>query len=517
MTNQNPSSTSGSGNQQPNGAQAFPEEGPLRWQHFSTSLAAGNWSAAECAARAFGDSLLGARAWYQLAQTHFHRSQWSEARTATKQGMALSVDVRPLRLLYALTIEQQGEIESAADELSQLAAQGADPRIVVHLARTLRQSGREAAAQIELERAIERWPTDVALHVALVHLRWQQDPSEQAMTSLEQAIAAFPRELKLRLVAADLWRQAGQSQRSLEQLKNGLQLAPQSPEFLTSMGVVLDGLDRPEEALKYLRAAVARAPEAAALIRNLVPTLLRLGHAHEVLGLTERLLRQAPDDQLVIAWRAVALRLLGDARYAELHDYQRLVRTYSPAAPVGFRDIGAFNAALAGEFMRLHRQQQRPLDQSLRGGSQTSRNLPMDNPTVAAFFAMIDTPIRDYIASLRDDGSHPLDRRKAASYRIAGSWSVALRPGGFHINHVHPRGWISSAYYVEVPPEEVGTNAGWLKFGEPGFPVPGCSPEHFVKPQPGLLVLFPSYLWHGTVAFARGERRLTAAFDVAPA
>ncbi len=32
-----------------------------------------------------------------------------------------------------------------------------------------------------------------------------------------------------------------------------------------------------------------------------------------------------------------------------------------------------------------------------------------------------------------------------------------------------------------------------------------------------MLVLFPSYLWHGTVPFDAGGRRLTAAFDVVPA
>jgi hypothetical protein len=29
--------------------------------------------------------------------------------------------------------------------------------------------------------------------------------------------------------------------------------------------------------------------------------------------------------------------------------------------------------------------------------------------------------------------------------------------------------------------------------------------------------LFPSYVWHGTVPFECGGRRLTAAFDVVPA
>ena len=62
-----------------------------------------------------------------------------------------------------------------------------------------------------------------------------------------------------------------------------------------------------------------------------------------------------------------------------------------------------------------------------------------------------------------------------------------------------------------------GSRAGWLKFGEPGMPVEDCLPEHFVEPKPGMLVLFPSYFWHGTVPFEDGGRRLTAAFDAVPA
>ena len=94
---------------------------------------------------------------------------------------------------------------------------------------------------------------------------------------------------------------------------------------------------------------------------------------------------------------------------------------------------------------------------------------------------------------------------------------MQLQAGGYHINHVHPRGWLSSAYYVSLPDvSDADTHAGWLKFGEPGMPIPGCAAERFVRPEEGMLVLFPSYLWHGTVAFAAGGPRLTAAFDVLP-
>jgi putative 2-oxoglutarate-Fe(II)-dependent oxygenase superfamily protein len=209
--------------------------------------------------------------------------------------------------------------------------------------------------------------------------------------------------------------------------------------------------------------------------------------------------------------------MLRDARYAELHDYPRLVRQYRLEPPTPYPDIEQFNAAFARELLALHRGH-RPLEQSLRGGSQTERNLPRDNPVIAAFFAMIDAPIRDYIARLRDaERAHPTDRRKSAGYRIAGSWSVQLQPGGFHLDHVHPQGWLSSAYYVELPETtDESTRAGWLKFGEPGVPVAGCAPDLYVRPYAGLLVLFPSYVWHGTVPFETGGRRLTAAFDVVP-
>jgi hypothetical protein len=57
--------------------------------------------------------------------------------------------------------------------------------------------------------------------------------------------------------------------------------------------------------------------------------------------------------------------------------------------------------------------------------------------------------------------------------------------------------------------------AGWLKFGEANRAPAGCWPEKFVEPHPGMLVLFPSYMWHGTVPF-EGAERLSMAFDMVP-
>ena len=122
--------------------------------------------------------------------------------------------------------------------------------------------------------------------------------------------------------------------------------------------------------------------------------------------------------------------------------------------------------------------------------------------------------------SIGKSNTHPLTARNTGDYRISGCWSVKLQGNGKHVNHVHPAGWISSAYYVAVPDEvqdETG-KAGWIKFGEPPFnSTPPTPPQKWVRPAAGLLVLFPSFLWHGTVPISDGSLRVTAPFDVVPA
>jgi hypothetical protein len=64
--------------------------------------------------------------------------------------------------------------------------------------------------------------------------------------------------------------------------------------------------------------------------------------------------------------------------------------------------------------------------------------------------------------------------------------------------------------------EDAERRSGWIKFGEPKFHVPGATPEKFVQPAAGTLVLFPSYMWHGTTPIHGDEPRMTIAFDVVP-
>jgi hypothetical protein len=98
------------------------------------------------------------------------------------------------------------------------------------------------------------------------------------------------------------------------------------------------------------------------------------------------------------------------------------------------------------------------------------------------------------------------------------SWSVRFTGSGHHAAHFHPGGILSTACYMCVPasvadPEE---KQGWLEVGRPpteiGIDLP---PLATFEPKPGHLILFPSFLFHGTRPFTDGER-LTVAFDLVP-
>jgi tetratricopeptide (TPR) repeat protein len=333
------------------------------------------------------------------------------------------------------------------------------------------------------------------------------------------ASRAHPADLRLQLAYADLLRRAGDLTGAEALLRDGLRRHGPVPQARAALASVLHAAGRAREAEAEALAAAAARPHDAAFIENLVAIELSMGRPEEALPFIRTQRRRQPNDQRWIAYEATAGRLLQDAVHTRLYDYERLVRVFELEAPAGWRSIEELNAALAETLRNRHRFATHPLDQSLRNGSQTARSLVTErDPVIQALLSAFAAPLESYRAALGHEPDHPLSARNDATALLRGCWSVELRRNGYHVNHVHPQGWISSAYYVAVPAEvaDPSTRSGWIKFGEPGIPIPGLDAEHFVQPRPGRLVLFPSYMWHGTNTILGTEPRLTVAFDAVP-
>ncbi len=375
-----------------------------------------------------------------------------------------------------------------------------------------------ADAKVALAAGLKLFPFDPVLQEAMARMRWLSGEGPGFADEFLAAVAARPGDMVLRLKCADLLRLAGDTAKAEALLREALVLAPGDLTLQAWLGVLLDETGHFDEALGMLGNAARAYPDEPALRLNLSHVLLRMGRGVEALQEISRVRRAQPGAQLAITYEVMALKQLGDTRHDRLCNYQDHVRACLIDTPSGFASLADFNRALGERLRGLQDASAHPLDQSLRGGSQTSHNLVFDNDAVVrSYFAALEAPIRAYIDALGDDPAHPLEGRKAPGHALSGCWSVLLRPGGFHVNHTHPNGWISSSYYVSLPPEMANpaSQQGWIKFGEPRWPVPGCGIERVVQPQEGLVVLFPSYMWHGTIPFSSGER-LTAPFDVVP-
>ena len=239
--------------------------------------------------------------------------------------------------------------------------------------------------------------------------------------------------------------------------------------------------------------------------------LLRSGRPDQALPIIDGELA-GPGAAHMWPYAALAWRVLGDPRWDWLFARGELIRSFDLTGRLPPL------SRLAEVLRSIHSAKGEYLDQSVRGGTQTDGPLFCRvEPEIRALRSAIVDAVERYVAELPvPDTEHPLlSQRRDRRVRFAGSWSVWLRKEGFHASHVHPQGWLSSALYVDLPPETADQpNAGWLQLGQPK-PELGLKldPLQLIKPEPGRLILFPSWMWHGTLPFPTDDR-LTVAFDV---
>ncbi|MBE1161453.1 putative 2OG-Fe(II) oxygenase [Dyella acidiphila] len=375
-------------------------------------------------------------------------------------------------------------------------------------------------AESALRECLRGDPRHRDAHDHLARLIWMRTgDAAQSTAMLDQVLHASHGDEALLATKAAVLQGAGDVRAAYACLADAATRAQATPALLVRAGLAALEFD-PATALTLAERALQRTPAATAPRNLLAAALLGVGDAQRALEQCAALLLGAPDDQYLIALQTTAWRLLGDARYDAYCDYPQLVRPQLLQAPHGWPDLASFLADLRQSLENLHQRYEHPLlFQSLRHGTETTGDLTREqDPVIQALFQAFDAPIRDYLAQI-GHGSDPLRRRNRGSYRYNGGWSVRLRSAGYHANHVHPRGWISSAFYVDLPDgmADAESDDGCLAFGAPGMlTTPPLPAQHVVRPQPGRLVLFPSYVWHGTVPFHAAQTRLTVAFDVVP-
>jgi predicted Zn-dependent protease len=458
-------------------------------------------------------------AWSALGMAAFGLRNKREAARALKRALEIKPTYAAARYNLAAVLADLEQSEEALHEADAALRQGAKPRgVSLVKARALIQLDRFDDAERELEDVLRADANDVQAHDLLLQLRQLRGDAEP-LAALRAAARSPAAPIRLRLALANAARRSGATAEAEADLRELLRTLGPDPTLLSALATVLQESGRTREALEAARASIARLPEDPVVAENFVVAALCAGVAEESLPVVEKFRALKPRDQRWIAYRIDIARLRAEKEFASWFDPARVVSVIDLPPPTGFGTTEQFHSALIPALHARHRQHNHPLDQSLRHGSQTSRNLLVNpGPEITALLQSFQQAIVNMQEGLGRDPGHPLEARNLSPASILGCWSVKLRRQGFHVNHIHPEGWLSSAYYASVPSEvdDAVQRSGWLKFGEPRFAVPRLAPFLEVQPKPGRLVLFPSYLWHGTNALREDAPRMSVAFDAVP-
>ena len=313
--------------------------------------------------------------------------------------------------------------------------------------------------------------------------------------------------------------QAGNYQAALDMVQRSIALGASEPGYFMNLGAVCVKLGRPDEAEAAFREAIARDPRYGDPYYDLGNLYLAQGRAGDAVAVFDACMAARGRDYHALAYQAHALAEAGRLDEAgRLLDFDTYVKTRTFEPPDGFADMAAFNKAL-GRYIKTHPTLQGNV-MSTENGRHTGELIKPPLGPMEGMVARIDEAVRWYKSELPDDPTHPAVRWAPDRWRLT-AWGVVMHNRGHERPHIHPNGWLSGVFYLQLP-SVIGDPArrpeGWLEFGRPTshLNVSGGFDVRQYQPAYGQMFLFPSYYYHGTVPFRSDERRVCVAFDVEP-
>ncbi len=418
---------------------------------------------------------------------HQRTGKVDQARKAYRQALkARSNDVPTLERLAKLELDS-GNPRSALRVLRKLATlQPSEPAWRLQIAGALEDAGDRDAAEEMLRELISDRPCYAEAHNNLGSLLQVSNAFEEALESYSEA----------------------------------LRLSPDIPAMWVNAGNVFDELGKHVDAISHYSTAIDLKPGVSEPYYFRARAWAALGEFKKSITDVEQCLWFDPADQKGLALLGVLYAALG--RHEEeraLFDYDRFVRPIRAEPPEGYATIEEFNLAAIN-----HIRNRVTLDYNLYGssthGGWHSRNLLQDpHKTMVALRSVLQQIFETYVSQLPSDNDHLFLRRRSVNARLVAQAQI-LESQGYLSSHIHPGGWISSAYYLSVPDviSQTTEKSGWLEFGRPTAEIKTNVEleTRTVMPEPGLAVLFPSYFFHGTRPFKSEKLRISLGVDLIP-
>jgi tetratricopeptide (TPR) repeat protein len=346
---------------------------------------------------------------------------------------------------------------------------------------------------------------------------------------LEGAAASYRRAVEMQPDFFPAWSNLGIVLKKLDQIEPAIEAFEEAnrikPDFVAAgvnLCTVYQEQGAVDRAIAGLTDIVGRHPDAIAPANKLMEIHFERGELAQAAGLASGVRKLDPRHQLAIACEAFGRLESGDVDgFVDLYGRQDLIHRQMIPPPGGFSDRAQLHDALEQEIL------EHPSLKWVHDTYETSRRgfvfgvLDQPGPALAAIGDMLHERVADFIANMPREPDHPLYGMAPENMTLK-LWATILTGSGHHPSHLHEGTWLSGTYYVRVPKAANNQDhAGWIAFDGfshlPGFEQNGEKLVRRVEPEEGLLVLFPSYAFHETVAFEGDDTRIGLSFDFIPA
>lgn len=183
-------------------------------------------------------------------------------------------------------------------------------------------------------------------------------------------------------------------------------------------------------------------------------------------------------------------------------------------------DAGTVNEGLKRAILAREKKEE-GVTRSLIGGWHSKEDLlDWPDPEIA--------PIRGWIAQAVQEMTSFTMAELAKVGRVnvdldGGAWANVVRNGSYHKIHNHPDCDWSGVYYVAIgSPDPAGPpENGMIEFLDPRMGAttpslegPAALPKLRIPPEPGLMLIFPSWLYHYVNTFHGTGERISIAFNI---
>jgi tetratricopeptide (TPR) repeat protein len=387
--------------------------------------------------------------------------------------------------------------------------------IQLNLGNALHAHGELESAEEHYRAVLRRDPGNARANLSLGNLLCQVRRAGDAIEYLTAAAALAPAVAAVHQALGTAHGALGRPGEAMASFQRALAIEPGNPEANVRLGLILKGRNRLEDALACFRAAETHYARAQAL-----ECLLRQGRHEQFFAE----IAQHPDEE------AGNLHSAGLSAYAAHKLSQPDPHPFCPDPLSSVRVVDRYrgtgaDARFLADLMREAGQLNavwEPRGVSTTGGYQTGGKLFESGGGALGQLALdLVTELNRYHDEMladRERSGTALCRLWPATPRLHG-WYVRLLTGGHQRFHNHSSGWMSGCVYLQVPGPAMN-DEGAIEFGLAGDDFPGLSgpalPTRRHNPVPGQIVLFPSSLFHRTIAFGSLEERLCICFDLLP-